>query len=274
MKIIHVLINTLIIVLLFTNSAWTQDKIILKNGSVLDCRIIEYKPEGVMIDITGGNIGNILVNKTDIAQIIVPPPSEIKKAEQYFSAKKYNQAIAQYKEVLDKYRNYSYSWKGNVYLALARCYIEEKRLSEAQDTFNIILREFDVIRLIQKACLGLAEVIFLERDFSKAKKAYTDIIKKYPKEKETLAAAYYYLGECSVGLKEYEEALISFLKVVIFYYDYPEWVVKAKFRSGEMAEFLQDWKRAKWTYEELIEEAPDSPYAQRAREKLSLLKKE
>jgi outer membrane protein assembly factor BamD (BamD/ComL family) len=39
-----------------------------------------------------------------------------------------------------------------------------------------------------------------------------------------------------------------------------------------MAEALQDLRRAKWTYEELIENYPDSVYAKMAKEKLSVLK--
>ena len=272
MKVKRVSNITAVILLLFSLSAWAQDKIILKNGNIIECRIIEYKPEGVMIDITGGNVANITVNKNDIVQIIVPPPLELKRAEDYFAKKNYSQAVAQYKAVLAKYHNFSYSWKEDVYFNLAYSYMEEKKWAEAKDTFNKILSEFKSPKSVQKAQLGLAEVLFSKKDFSGAKKAYTEIIKTYSKEKETLAHAHYYLGECIASLGEHEKALISFLKVEIFYYDYPALVVKAKFRSGEMAEVLKDWQRAKWTYEELIDDFPDSIYARRAEEKLVSIK--
>jgi hypothetical protein len=118
------------------------------------------------------------------------------------------------------------------------------------------------------------------KDFAKARKLYDQVIKDPKADGATLAGAYTGMGDClfqeavdklrvnADASAILEEALLSYLRVVVNYKDQTRYVPRALYQSGKVFEFMGDAAKPNSTkmYRKLVTEYPGSEWAAKARD--------
>ena len=92
--------------------------------------------------------------------------------------------------------------------------------------------------------------------FKQAREAFERVVSN-PKvnRSPTAARAQFLIGETWLFEKEYQQALVEFLKVSI-QFKYPEWQAPALLQAGKCHEELQEYDKAKQTYKQLATNFP------------------
>jgi TolA-binding protein len=86
---------------------------------------------------------------------------------------------------------------------------------------------------------------------------------------ETLAQAYVTAGQAHLVLKEWDPALLAFLEIPVFYPDDKVLYPQSMLGSGQAYEALQDFTRAKLTFNELISKYAATSEAEQAKTELA-----
>ena len=109
------------------------------------------------------------------------------------------------------------------------------------------------------------------KDPQQALDAYDDIINQ-SSDPRTLSQAWIAVADIHLAQHEFDEALLAYLTVTVFYPEHNPLIPKALWGSGQSYAKLKDATNATKTYHALISSYPDSPEAALA--KAELLKKE
>jgi TolA-binding protein len=107
-------------------------------------------------------------------------------------------------------------------------------------------------------------------DYAKAGKVFEEVIEKSTRP-STLAKAWLYKGQGQLAAEDYEEALLSFLRVPIFYSDQKAVLPAALLGSARAYAGLGDVGHERETLEQLIAQYPNSPEATTAKPMLKRL---
>jgi|GEM_PF-683075 len=78
-------------------------------------------------------------------------------------------------------------------------------IDKAQETFNLILKDFPSGKFLDRASLGIGDAHFLQGDIDKAKASYNDILEKFP-ESSALSTVLFRVGECCQKQGEWAKA--------------------------------------------------------------------
>lgn len=243
------------------------DKVILKNNSVIEGRVIEEKDGLIVIELVGGK-GTMGIPGSDILKVIMEKPEAFRKAEEAFRKRKFGDAIRLYNEVISMCG--MTEWGEKALMGLGRAYTETNKEDDACRVFRRLVSECKDPDIRCESRLILGRISRGRRMYDMAKSIYGEILEEECSGKY-LAEAQISLGEMCVAAEEYEEALLNFLRVVVVFYKQDEFVQKAMLRSGFCYEKLGDFVNAKRIYKELLREYPDGKHVGEAREKLNKL---
>lgn len=109
--------------------------------------------------------------------------------------------------------------------------------------------------------------------FAEARAAFERVIKDPSGQlTETAAKSQFHIAETFLLEKDYQRALLEYLKVDIRY-KFPAWQAPSLLQAGACHEALNEWKEAVKTYENLLRDYPNSEYAPKARERLEVARK-
>lgn len=132
------------------------------------------------------------------------------KAEQAFLKGDYEEAVL----VCNAYTSRRSKLDDELQYLMGRALLKLGRFGEARNRFSRVLNDSDNDKLLDKACIGLADSYYLEGDYKKAKSDYEKVMRYFPNSDE-IHIVYYKLGECysklgdSAASKEYYDKLIS-----------------------------------------------------------------
>jgi len=244
-----------------------SDKIILKNGNIIEGRIVREKSDQVTIELMGGK-GSMGIPRSDILRIIMEKPESFLKAEGAFEKREFKEAIKLYNEVVSEYGRTE--WGKKALIGVGRSYMELKKVDEACRIFERFLSRYKDSDLSCEVGLILGEIFTGKEMYDRAKTVYGEILEKSCPG-EYLAEAQFRLGEIYSVTEEYEEALMSLLRVVVVFSEESDLVQKAMLRSGSCYEKLEDSGNARGIYEELLREYPKGKYVKEAKKKLNEL---
>ena len=264
----------------------SADKIILKNNSVIEGKIIKEKGDQIIIELADGK-ATMGIPKSDILKIIMEKPESFLKAEEAFKKRKFVSAIKSYNEVISKYGRTE--WTEKALLGIGQAHMGLKKVDEACKVYEKFLSEYKKSDLCCEVRLILGKIYKNKGMYDKAKNVFNEILVSSPalftkvernkpapdKARELrgyVAEALFLIGEIYAATEKYEEALMSFLRIVVVFYEQSEFVRDAMLRSGFCYEKLEDWTNAKETYEELLSEYPRGKHVKEVREKLNELK--
>lgn len=249
------------------SSVSATDKIILKNNSVIEGKIIKDERNQIVVEIQEGK-AFLTILRSNIARIILEKPEIFASAEAFFEKGNYAEAIRLYKQVIREYSNYD--WAQKALFQMGRAYMKLKNWSQARESFQKYLKTYPDAEVSDEVNLYLAQILTQQGQYGKAAAFYENILKMEDKE-DLQVQAQYGLAEIYMAKQEYEAALMAYLRVLVVFYNHSQWVPQAMFKAGLCYEKLNDIARAKQIYEEIRTDYPKTKHAMLAKKKISSL---
>ncbi len=262
-----VLLSLAALLRVFSFNAWSEDEVTLKTGAILKGKVVKDDGSGVAVELAGGK-GTVTLKQEEVASISLEEPELFALATASYKKGDYEKALRLYQEVTRRYTNYDWGEKAQFWVGESN--LNLRRWADALDAYRELLKFRPQTDFAYRAKLGMAHALYQQKEYEKAIEVYQALMSHQGGvlSPPIAARALYGLGNCYFKQGEFEEALVSYLKVVVLYYDFEDWVKKSIFSSGLCYERLGDLKRAKATYQELMEKYPKSEYAKMAEERL------
>jgi TolA-binding protein len=92
--------------------------------------------------------------------------------------------------------------------------VEEDKLDEAYETFQVLLRKSPQNADAKKGLFRIAQRYYEAGDFSKALKIYEDVVKRWPDELNQQPEVNFYIGEIHLNRKQYAQARQFYFNLV------------------------------------------------------------
>jgi outer membrane protein assembly factor BamD (BamD/ComL family) len=268
---------TVPVFLALATAAAAADVIVAKHGTFTG-EVVRVEKTGVILRLP---IGEMQIQKADIVRVTVEKPASVAEGQAALSAGKYAEAVAALKPVVDRYAGLPVPWVRDAMLALGNAYTKLQDTDRAQAVLE------KVAELYPDAVTGGATEIKLARvavnqgkhaeALATARKFIEPLLKKDPltdAERNNLAEALVVQGDCLRAAKEWPQALDSYLLVTTLFDENDALTAEAAFKAGQVFEDMNNTKRAKETYQELVRDYPNSPQAKKASQRLAALEQQ
>ena len=264
----------LLFVLVGISSASAQT-LLLKNGGTVPASGLVRNGDMIMVSVktsTGGT-GQVGYHVSDVAELNLPSPEALKFAAEQVANGDFTHAFAQIDPVVayqKTIRDIPGNWWAKSALVEVSALLGLNRTADATALVNEIAGYSKDPEILVSARLQIA----LTTKFAEPKDALAafDAIISQASEPRTLSQAWIAEGDVHFAQHEFDEALMAYLTVTVFYPEHNPLVSKALWGSGQAYAKLKDTTNATKTFQELISSYPDSPEAALA--KAELQKKE
>ena len=243
-----------------------------KNGTVVPAKGLVRNGELLMVPIitaTGG-AGQVGYQVADVAKLNLPMPAELEQAR-LLEAKGDDQgALARIEPVLayqQTLRDIPGNWWAQAALRKAIALRGLNRVAEAAALLNEISNYVKDPETLLATKVQLALITKFD-DPQKGFAAYDAIINQST-DPETLSQAWMAKAAIRVDEHEFEDALMDYLTVAVFYPEHNPLLPQALWGAGQAYDKIKDPANATKTYQTLISQFPDSPEAALAKAELS-----
>jgi tetratricopeptide (TPR) repeat protein len=249
--------------------------ILLKNGSTVPANGLVRNGDMLMATVktSTGSTGQVGYQVADVAGLNLPPPDEMKYAGRQVANGDFAHALAQIDPVVTyqkTIRDIPGNWWAKSALVEVSALLGLNRVADATALVTEISGYSKDPEILTAAKLQIALTTKFD-DPAQALAAYDAIISQ-SSDPETLSRAWIAEGDIHVEQHEFDDALLAYLTVTVFYPDHNSLLPKALWGAGQAYAKLKDITNATKTYQELVSTYPDSPEAALA--KAELLKKE
>ena len=223
----------------------------------------------------GASSGEIGYPISAIAKIAFPEPRGLKAASELLAQGQPEKALAEIEQVVTYYAPYKEvpgAWwaqaalvKVSILGALHRDADAEPLLTEIQK----VVRDPETLRGAQ---LRLVEGLIRKQQFEKALQICDGAIKESV-QPDVLAEAWVNKGHVLFAKKEWDAALLAYLRVPVFYHNQKIIMPAALLGAAKAYRRLDDDDRAKKSINELTETFPKSPEAELAKAELGKMRR-
>jgi len=257
----------------------------LKDGRVVTSKSLRRQGDLIMAtqEIAGAKgqpatKGEVGYPVPTIEKIDFPEPAQLRAATELLTQGHAAEAIAQVDVALRYYegfRDAPGSWWAELALLKTRALVSENLDKEADTLVDQIARLANDPETVRSARVQVAAGMTRRGEHARALELCEAVIKESTNP-ETLAAAAISKGECHLGLKQWEDALLSFLQVPVFHPEMKLLLPSSLLGTGRAYFGIQDLPRAKDTLDELIKNFGGTAEAAAARtelEKIARLEK-
>jgi tetratricopeptide (TPR) repeat protein len=189
-----------------------------------------------------------------IEKIDFPEPAQLRAATELLTQGRAAEAIAQVDVALRYYegfRDAPGSWWADLALLKTRALVNEGHDKEADALVDQIARMANDPETVRAARVQVAAGMARRGEHARALELCEAVIKESTNP-ETLAAAAISKGESHLGLKQWEDALLSFLQIPVFHPEKKLLLPSSLLGTGRAYFGIQDLPRAKDTLDELI----------------------
>ncbi|MFA5060219.1 MAG: tetratricopeptide repeat protein [Candidatus Omnitrophota bacterium] len=131
--------------------------------------------------------------------------------ETYLKGSDYDQAIAQYQQIISSYPESLYF--AQAHYSLAWALFEKKDYAKAKEAFGVFLQKFPTNELSEDALFKLGECSYNERAYEEVIKQFQDYVIKFQNSKRH-DQAYFYVGESYFYLDKLIDAIGYYSKAV------------------------------------------------------------
>ena len=224
----------------------------------------------------GATVGEVGYPVASIVRIDFPEPPEIDKAKDLLAQGKPAEVVTTLKSVLDAQQPFSDLpgnwWQQTAQLKLTAL-VTSGRDAEADELIGQLSQSS-----VDPDILSLAKVL---RAASAARKGehekslpVFDAAIKVSKNRETQANAWLNKGHCHLAMKQWEPAILAYLRLPVFYSDQKLLIPQAQLGSARAMAGFGDKEGATAKYTEIINTFPKSPEAGLAETEIEKLKQE
>jgi len=197
------------------------------------------------------------------------PIAEFWIAESLCREKKYEAADQRLAALQQQTADSREPWVAQVWLRRAQVLGHLGRWDEAHDVAKQIADRWPGFPQQYEADFVIGRALALRAELDAAREAYRRVINSPSGAKTVTAAmAQWMVGETYFHQKNYEAALREYLRVEILY-DYPVWQAGALLQAAKCREQLGEWNEAVALYNRVVKEYPSTPFADRAKQRLS-----
>jgi tetratricopeptide (TPR) repeat protein len=260
----------LMLMLMIGSSAYSQS-IVLKTGQRVDTQGLRRDRDIVMAKVqVGSGNGEVGYTISQIAKIEFPEPRGLKAANDLLGQRQPDKALAEIEPVIayyDAFKEVPGSWwaqaaliKVSILTALHRDGDAEKLADKIQQAAT----DPTAGRAIQ---VRLSSGLIRRKQFDKAL-AICDAAIKETTDPAVLADAWLHKGDALAGMQQWDDALLAYLHLPVFYSDQTALLPPALLGAGMSYRRLDDLPRAKKSMNDLVAAYPNSPEAATAQVQL------
>lgn len=159
-------------------------------------------------------------------------------------------------------------WFPRVWVLLAETYYRQKQYGDAVTTVDELRSRFPQATVLYQADEILGRCYKNQALFDKAREAFQRVVTdEHGRRTETAAKAQFLIAETYLIQKAYRDAQREYLKVY-YLYKFPAWQAPALYQAAQCDEQLEQWDNAVKSYEDLLQEFPNSEFADKAKSRL------
>ena len=250
--------------------------IVLKSGQRVDTRGLRRSGDMVMgkIEVAGssGEIGHLI---SSIAKIEFPEPKALQTAAELLAQGQPEKALTEVNPVLafyEPFREIPGAWWAPAAMIKVSALSALKRDKEAEPLALLIQKTASDPETARAANLRIAASLAAREEYEKAVQICDAAIKESTRA-DVLADAWVTKGNVHLAQKEWDAALLAFLRVPVFYRDEKLFMPPALLGSARAYRRLDDLDRATKTLHDLIAAYPNSAEAAAAQIEMKKLQK-
>ena len=242
--------------------------VLLKNGNLI--LGTGFRMDGATLLVTqqvGTGNGEIGYPLTGIDKVEFPEPAQLANAQALLAQSKDGDALAQIEPIVAYYSPLR-AVPGNWWLPAVLVKLDALGNLKREQEVDALLAE--VARLPNNPTaadavqLRIAEAMVRRGSAEKAGKTFDDIIKANSDD-AAVARAWIGKGTLCLGKREYEPALLAYLRIPVFYPDNRRQLSDALLGCGRAFVGLDDHDRARETFQQIVSDDPSSQAAKEAR---------
>ena len=264
----------LLVAALVIGSPAHAQTIVLKSGQRVETNGVRRSGDKVMGKIeVAGSSGEVGHDVDSIAKIEFPEPQGIKRAAEYLSQGDAEKALADINPIIafyESFRDIPGAWWAPAAVIKVSALAALQRDAEAEPLAAMIQKTATDPETARAAHLRIASSLVKRQDYEKAAQICDAAIKESTRP-DVLADAWVTKGTVLLAQKQWDSALLAFLRVPVFYRDEKLYMPPALLGSARAYRFLEDKERARKTLDELIAKFPKSAEAATAKTELQKL---
>ncbi len=251
--------------------------IVLKTGQQVETRGVTRSGDKVMAKIdVGGTAGEAGYDLNAIARIQFPEPRGLKIGAELLAQGQADKALAEVTPIINFYapfKDIPGAWWSAAAVVKVSALAALGRDAEAEPLAREIQKNSADPEVARAANLRIAAALVKKLDYEKAAEICNAAIKESTKP-EVLADAWVTKGNLLLAQKEWDDALLAFLRVPVFYADEKLFMPPALLGSARAYRRLDDLERARKSLNELVAGFPRSAEAALAQTELQKLPKQ
>lgn len=190
-------------------------------------------------------------------------PSEYDEGLRSMQAGNFDEAIARFLPIVEKYRYLS--WDEQALIALAHAYREKGDTSKSLEAYQSLFRINPNREKEREIRWGYYETLQQAGRTATLVPKLDELIRNG--EPVDAAKAYVLRGMVNEANNRLEAAVLDYLRAVMFFGRQAEVMPEAYLRVAQVLEKMRDNRSREW-YRNVVEEFPDSPQAEAAKQKL------
>jgi tetratricopeptide (TPR) repeat protein len=265
--------KALLLLLAFACAASAQN-IVMKDGKIIATKGLRRQGDTIIatVELPGGEAGkpaktgDLGYPLAQIARLDFPEPPQLRTAPDLIAQGKGAAALAQLDPVVkfyESFRDAPGSWWATAALLKVQALASLGRDSEAQPLAEQIARASSDPETLRGANVQIAAGLVRKGNLGRALELVEPAIKD-SREPATRAPAFVVKGECLLAKKQWEDAVLAFLQVPVFYPGEKALLPPALLGRGRAHFGMDDLPTAKTVLEELRSTYPDSAEAKQA----------
>ena len=163
-------------------------------------------------------------------------------------------------------------WAARIWILLAESQYQQKKYVDVENTASDLRQRFPKSPLIYQADEVLGRSFKNQALWDKAVAAFQRVIdERQDPQDVTAAKSRLMIAECWFLQKKFSQARTDYLRVLT--YNKPEWAAPALFQAGLCAEALKQQDDAEKSYRSVINDYPQTKFAEEAKRRLDELHK-
>lgn len=249
----------------------SAQSIVLKTGQRVDTLGVRRDRDIVMAKVqVGSGSGEVGYTITQIAKIEFPEPRGLKTGTDLLAQRQPEKALAEIEPVIayyDAFKEVPGSWWSHAALIKVSILTALHREADAEklaDKIQQAATDPTTGRAIQ---VRLSGGLIRRKQFDKAI-AICDAAIKETSDPAVLADAWLHKGDALAGMQQWDDALLAYLHLPVFYSDQSALLPPALLGAGLAYRRLEDLPRAKKSLNDLVAAYPNSPEAATAQVQL------
>jgi tetratricopeptide (TPR) repeat protein len=207
-----------------------------------------------------------------VARIDFPQPAGIARAEAALASKDAKTALAAITPVISQqaaFRDIPGNWWARAVAVQVKALAEAGRYDDAERELEALAKTASPEEL-RPARLEVAKGWAVQGKLSKALPIFDEVIAQ-SKDKGVVARAWISKGDASLAAKDYDAALLSYLRIPIFYSDDKALMPVALLGAGRAFARVEEPGKARESFEKVVSDYPNSTSAAAAKKELDKL---